>query len=48
MTIERVLIACVCCKYNSKVMLFQPVKRLSEVCDAKIKFVVLRLVSDVC
>ena len=39
---------CVCFKYNSEVVLFQPAKLLSVACNAMVKFPVLRLVSDVC
>jgi len=33
--VERVLIACVCFKYNSKVALFQPAKLLSVAYNAQ-------------
>ena len=47
MMVERLLIACMCFKYNSKVVLFQPAKLRSVACNGKVKFPVLRLVPDV-
>jgi len=47
MMVERLLIARVCFKYNSKVVLFLLAKLRFVACNARVKFPVMRLVSDV-